>query len=167
MPNYWNPNNFYPTTYGNNMGYPMGQTAMPMQQSYAQAPMTNQPKAMEWVEGEVGAKAFQMPAGWPANTPIPLWDSTETVIWLKSWGQMGIPNPMQKLEYKMPETQNQALLQSGATGGQSGHGNMENYVTKEDLAAQMTEIKEMLKGQMSGTNQNGSNGQNGNRGGQR
>lgn len=102
MPNYYNPYNFYPASYMQNM-YP--QMQQPVQQSFAQAPQQG-PKMMEWVEGEVGAKAFQMPMGWPANSPIPLWDSTDTVIYLKSWGPMGIPNPMQKLRYEMPEQRN-------------------------------------------------------------
>lgn len=45
MPNYWNPNNFYPTTYGNSMGYPMGQTAMPMQRMSAMMQAMQNPMA--------------------------------------------------------------------------------------------------------------------------
>ena len=174
MPNYYNPYNFYPATYANQMGYsgvPMQNPQMP-QQSYA-APVQQGPKMMEWVEGEVGAKAFQMPNGWPANSPIPLWDSTDTVIYLKSWGPMGIPNPMQKLRYEMPEQQNQALLMSGDNGnGQSGHQDMSQYVTKQDFERLKNEIRNMnqngANGQNASGNQNGSNsGQNGNRGGSR
>lgn len=171
MPNYYNPYNFYPATYANQMGYsgmPMQQPQMSQmpQQSYA-APVSQGPKMMEWVEGEVGAKAFQMPNGWPANSPIPLWDSTDTVIYLKSWGPMGIPNPMQKLRYEMPEQQNQALLTNGNNGmsGTSGNGqDMSQYVTKQDLEQLKNEIRNMNQ-----NNQNGSNsGQNsGNRGGNR
>jgi len=150
MPSYYNPYNFFPATYPQQsyMQQPQYQ-----QQSYApqQAPL----KAMEWVEGEVGAKAFQMPQGWPANQPIPLWDSTDTNIYLKSWSQMGIPNPMQKLHYEMPEQQNQALLQSG-NGNNSGNmsGTPQNYITKEDFEAFKNEVKTALQNQ-SGTNQNG------------
>lgn len=149
MPSYYNPYNFFPAT------YPQQNYMQPQyqQQSYAlqQAPL----KAMEWVEGEVGAKAFQMPQGWPANQPIPLWDSTDTNIYLKSWSQMGIPNPMQKLHYEMPEQQNQALLQSG-NGNNSGNmsGAPQNYITKEDFEAFKTEMKTALQNQ-SGNNQNG------------
>ena len=86
MPNYYNPYNFYPVGYANQMGYTGMQTPQMMSgQSYAAQPGAQQPKIMEWVEGEVGAKAYQMPAGWPANQPIPLWDSTDTIIWLKSY----------------------------------------------------------------------------------
>lgn len=181
MPNYYNPYNFYPVSYANQMGYsvqpmPMQQAPI-MQQSQTMPP---QIKAMEWVEGEVGAKAFQMPAGWPANQPIPLWDSTDTVIWLKSWGPMGIPNPMQKLHYTMPEQQTSYLM-SGSSG--EGNGNdssngmdMSHFATKEDIDSLREEVMKMQKnasGNRSG-NQNGSfannvnsGNENGNRGGNR
>ena len=174
MPNYYNPYNFYPATYANQMGYsgmPMQQMSQMPQQNYA-TPVQQGPKMMEWVEGEVGAKAFQMPNGWPANSPIPLWDSTDTVIYLKSWGPMGIPNPMQKLRYEMPEQQNQAMLMSGNSSGnesQSGHPDMSQYVTKQDLENIKKEMMTTLSSMNnSGNNQNGSNSsQNGNRGGNR
>ena len=149
MPNYYNPYNFYPVSY-----QPLQQVASPMPaQSFAPAPMNQGPKMMEWVEGEVGAKAFQMPSGWPANSPIPLWDSTDTVIYLKSWGPMGIPNPMQKLRYEMPDQQNQALL-NGNAGSMQQAPDMSQYVTKSDLE----EMKKELRAAMNnGRNQNGSN----------
>lgn len=161
MPNYYNPYNFYPVQYANQMGYSGMQSpqsiVMP-QQSMAQQP---QLKAMEWVEGEVGAKAFQMPQGWPANQPIPLWDSTDTIIWLKSWGPMGIPNPMQKLKYVMPE-QNQQYLMAANNDGNSGENrttDMSNFATKDDINALRDEVRQMS---MRGTARNvGTNNQNG------
>lgn len=160
MPSYYNPYNFYPASYlqtaypNMNPGYIP--TTVQMQQSGQQGP-----KMMEWVEGEVGAKAYQIPNGWPANSPIPLWDSTDTVIWLKSWGPMGIPNPMQKLRYEMPENQNQAMLTNGQSGS-SEPPDMSQYVTRKDLE----EIIRKELRELRGNNQNGSNNaQNGNRGG--
>lgn len=160
MPNYYNPYNFFPVTYPN-MNQVQPYNTAPMsgssiaQQAYGQQ---LQPKAMEWVEGEVGAKAFQMPNGWPANQPIPLWDSTDTVIFLKSWGPMGIPNPMQKLRYEMPEQQAQAMLQGNGLSG--------DYVTKDDLKVLKDEIQSLKESMSFKRNQNGSNnGQVNNRGG--
>lgn len=152
MPNYYNPYNFYPVSYMQNANPGYSQSMLPTQQ-------TAGPKMMEWVEGEVGAKAYQMPNGWPANSPIPLWDSTDTVIYLKSWGPMGIPNPMQKLRYEMPEQQN-AMLLNGASGSDQTPVDMSQYVTKQDLDKILAELKKTN----SGTNQNGSNFQQ-NRGG--
>ena len=151
MPNYYNPYNFFPATYPQQYSTAMNPqlNTTPAQQGYSGTPAM---KSMEWVEGEVGAKAFQMPQGWPANQPIPLWDSTDTVIYLKSWSQMGIPNPMQKLKYEMPQSQNQQMLQSG---NMSGTNNMAEYITKEDFETFKNEVREAMK------NQNGEN----NRGG--
>lgn len=160
MPNFYAPYNFFPATYSPQpMSY--APTPMPQQQMQPQQPSM---KAMEWVEGEVGAKAFQMPQGWPANTPIPLWDSTDTVIYLKSWNQMGIPNQMQRLKYEIPQTQ-QPLLQNGQ-GDQSGQTHPE-YVTKQDLERMMDEMKKEMRGAVSATAAPVQNGSNANRGGNR
>ena len=179
MPNYYNPYNFYPVNYANQMGY-SGMPAQPVQSPMMQQSMASQPqlKAMEWVEGEVGAKAYQMPPNWPANQPIPLWDSTDTVIWLKSWGPMGIPNPMQKLKYEMPDQQqSQALLMNGQSGAQEPQNlpDMTNFATKEDINALREEVRMMRQhnqnqsrtGYSGGIqqNQNGSQSGNQNRGG--
>lgn len=149
MPNYYNPYNFYPVSYMQPMSVPTNPGM-----SQAPAPVQQGPKMMEWVDGEVGAKAFPMPNGWPANSPIPLWDSTDTVIYLKSWGPMGIPNPMQKLKYEMPE-QHSALLQGGMSGAtQQTAPDMSQYVTKQDLE----EIRREMRNAMNNRgNQNGSN----------
>ena len=156
MPNYYNPYNFYPATYpgvGTSQPLMMGN---PVSGSQMNSPL----KAMEWVEGEVGAKAYQMPPGLPANQPVPLWDSTDTVIYLKSWSPMGIPNPMQKLRYEMPETQQTQMLQSGSSAPAS------DYVTKDDLKALREEIQNMKDSLMnSRRNQNGNNNQPMNKGG--
>lgn len=106
-------------------------------------------KPMEWVDGEVGARAFQMPAGWPANTPIPLWDSTDTVIYLKSVNQVGMPNPMRKLKYTMEEVTPTPALVSGQTApSQPGQ-----YITKDDFDEFKKEIKGMLTKNQNGSNQ--------------
>lgn len=151
MPNYYNPYNFFPVTYpqqySTGMNPQLAQT--PGQQGYSGTPAI---KPMEWVEGEIGAKAFQMPQGWPANQPIPLWDSTDTVIYLKSWSQMGIPNPLQKLKYEMPQSQNQQMLQSGNMSGTANNG---EYITKEDFEAFKTEIRESMKNQSRDNNRGG------------
>ena len=164
MPNFINPyyGPTYPSvSYSTYPQYPMVQQ-IPQQQSYAQPPM--QQKGIEWVEGEIGAKAYQIPAGWPANTPIPLWDSTDTVIYLKSVNQVGMPNPMQKLKYSIEEAPQQALL-SGATGTEQ---DVSQYVTKQDLEQLRQEIRQLRN---NGSTQNGSNstqtGNGGARGGNR
>ena len=115
---------------------------------------SNSIKSMEWVDGEVGAKAFQMPQGWPAETPIVLWDNSEKKIYLKSWNNMGMPNPMQELDYEIKERTNPALLPSNISGSTQ---DMSNYVTKEDFEELKKELRNMIN-----TNQN-NNGRGGNR----
>lgn len=149
MPNYYNPYNFFPVSYpavSPAAQAPNYQTMQP-QTSYAPSGQTH---FMEWVEGEVGAKAFQKPADLPPNQPIPLWDSTDTVIYLKSWSPMGIPNPIQKLPYTMPETQPAMAIQG--TSGAAG-----DFATKEDINSLREEIKGLRESMMNRKNQNGSN----------
>ena len=145
MPSY---NNFYPTT----PGY-----TWPMQPLYG-ATMPQTPRGIDWVEGEVGARAFQIPAGWPANAPIALWDSTDQVIYLKSVNQMGMPNPMQKLRYTMEETP--AALPAGQSGAMQAP-DMSQYATKDELE----KIRQEMQRLQPQNNQNGSGYNNGNRGG--
>lgn len=152
MPNYQNP--YFP--YNNNI---YGNYVTP-QQSYSPQPQVQSPvRAMEWVEGEIGAIAYQMPPGWPANTPIPLWDNKSTTIFLKSWNQMGVPNPLQRIPYTLPEQGSLPDTQhSGATAP-----DMSQYVTKQDLESLRQELRSMQQNGNRNGNQNG----NGNRGGDR
>lgn len=109
--------------------YPQYPYAYPQSQSYAQSNV----KSMEWVDGEVGAKAFQMPQGWPPETPIALWDNSDKKIWLKSWNQMGMANPMQEITYQIKETKQNFL--PGISGDTS------QFVTKDEIE----ELKEQIK----------------------
>ena len=127
------------------------------QQSFV--PQPNQYLGMQWVDGEVGAKAFQMPVGWPAGAPIALWDTNVKVIYLKSINQMGMPNPLQKIHYTMDDEPTQLLPASGTVSGNQ-QPDMARYVTKDDLESLKNEIREMLR---NAPNQNRNN-QGGNRG---
>lgn len=118
------------------------------QQSYNQ-----NTKFMEWVEGEVGAKAFQMPVGCPANTPIPLWDSTSQKIYLKSWNQMGKANELVELPYEIKGPQNMFMLPENTSGK-----DMSQYVTRQDFDELKDEIKN-LSAMMSKTSSNKTRGE--------
>ena len=149
MPNYYNPYNLYPVSYANQMGYNMAPMVpqIPVGQQ-AFAPATQQQDDMKWVEGELGAKMFQMPQNWPANKVIMLWDSTDTNIFLKSWGPMGIPNPIQKLHYTM---ENSVSEQQKLPNVQEAPAlDMSQYATKADLERILNEIR-------SSSNNNGNN----------
>ena len=137
----------YPVPYQNNWGYSgVGQQMYPQYPQSAAAPQTPAQgqtggMGLKWVDGEIGAKAYQMPAGWPANQPIALWDTNDTVIYLKSINPMGMPNPLQKAHYR---------LEGGNTGekseGYSGDAkpDMTGYVRKEDMERMKQELMDAI-----------------------
>lgn len=137
------PQNSYQQQYSQAYQQPYQQPSM----SYAQP--QQQRVGIEWVDGEVGAKAFQLPAGWPANAPMPLWDTNDTVIYLKSINQMGMPNPLQKVRYTMEEQPRMsAAMSSQATlpaGDMSQTAqpmpDMSEYVRKDELNQMKEELK--------------------------
>lgn len=75
-----------------------------------------------WVQGEVGAKAFLVV---PGNT-VPLWDSEQQVIWLKSVNAAGVP-VMSKLTY---------TIDSGA----STPVNAQDYITRSEFEERLRAI---------------------------
>ena len=137
------------------------------QPQYQQQSQQNLPSmGMIWVDGEVGAKAYQLPVNWPQNTPLPLWDTNDTVIYLKSTNQMGIPNPIQKIYYKLD---NQKMSYEGSlrqptsqrlVAGHIGdepepvdndHG-LEAFATKGDLEKMRQEIVKAIQDSQQTTN---------------
>ena len=143
--------NAYPAYPTNSYQQQYSQAIQPQYQqpamSYAQPQQTR--VGIEWVDGEVGAKAFQLPVGWPANAPMPLWDTNDTVIYLKSINQMGMPNPLQKVRYTMEETpkvspamSSQAALPAGEMNQQTQRmPDMSEYVRKDELEQMKDELK--------------------------
>lgn len=125
---------------------------------YAQAQTSyasqQQPIGIVWVDGEVGAKAYQLPAGWPVNAPMPLWDTNDTVIYLKSTNQMGMPNPLQKVHYTMEDAP--AKQQSFAAPALPDR-DMSIYATKDDLERMKEDLKHAITS-MQGTKGANSNG---------
>ena len=120
----------------------------PVQQpgaSFAQQPTPPQQIGIIWVDGEVGAKAQQLPPGWPANTPLPLWDTNDTLIYLKSSNQMGMPNPLQKLHYTMedqpmPPHMDRRSATPALMSGEDEH----KYVTKDELEQMKDELRNAI-----------------------
>lgn len=150
----YNPNmyNTYGQMYGNSYGqqmYPQSMQGM-QPQSYGQVPAVK--GEIEWVDGEVGAKAYQVPAG--MTKPVALWDTNDTVIYLKSVNQYGIPNPIQKIHYRMEEMvpkymgQDQAKLESGDAQPETKP-DMTGYVRKDELDAMKEELKEAIRSMQS------------------
>jgi len=145
----------YPVPYQNNWGYSsVGQQMYPQ---YQQSAMVQQPQVQQtqseygliWVDGEVGAKAFQMPKGWPPNQPIALWDTNDTVIYLKSTNPMGMPNPLQKAHYTLEEYRNASGMtsRSGDENRAEIVPDMSEYVRKDDLERMKQDLMDTI-GQM-------------------
>lgn len=149
MPSYYNP-------------YPNYNPQPVMSQSFSPAPMP-QLRPMEWVDGEVGAMAYQMPQGLQPGQAIALWDSQNQRVYLKSWNQMGMANKIQRLDYQIVE-EPVANLPQGQSGSSGYSQSSDQYATKDEIAALRDEIRN-LSGMI--RNQNGSNNSNGggNRGG--
>ena len=114
------------------MPYPYYSNYPYYQTSYS----TNSDIGIKWVEGKVGAQAYQMPPGLPFNTPIALWDSTDKKIFVKSWNAMGAANPMQEIKYEMVEEPK--LLENISQ-------DMNKYATKEDLEQLKQEIQNLSR----------------------
>lgn len=116
-------------SYGNMQASNYGQQ---MPQQYTQSEVGK----LEWVDGEVGAKAFSMPRGWPPNVPVALWDTNDCVIYLKSINNMGMPNPLQKIHYTMDDQQQPALLNGNSYAAP-------DYATKDDFRALKEDFKSL------------------------
>jgi len=126
-------------------GQNLNQVQMPVQQTSQTA---QGGPGLIWVDGEVGAKAYQIPTGWPANQPIALWDTNDTVIYLKSVNPMGMPNPLQKARYELEgmKSGEKSTGYSGDTEPKCNH-DMSLYVKKEDLERMKQDLIDTI-GQM-------------------
>lgn len=145
--------------YGNISGvYPNNyQSYQPMQvgqpQSYAMQPQSYgmQPaKGIDWVDGEAAARAKQLEPGIMQHA---MWDINEPVIYIKSVNPMGMPNPLQKVYYRMEEgKQTSGQIQPERQKLESGdaeHGrdeDMSQYVRKDEMEAMKEELKEAIRG---------------------
>jgi len=143
----------YPVPYQNNWNYSgVGQQMypqypQPVQQTQSFASQMPVEGEIKWVDGEVGAKAYQIPAG--TTKPIALWDTNDTVIYIKSMSPMGMPNPIQKAHYTLEEKT--ASPMSGNT--QPATQDMTQYVRKDD----MDRMKQELMDAINSANTSGAN----------
>lgn len=142
---------YYPV-YGSNYGssvYPSYN--VPYYTSYSGVPVQSAPTYMINVDGEVGAKAWQVPNTVAPNTVIPLWDIDGKHVYFKSVDAYGRLNPMRKGMVVFEDEQVSESAKPETV-----------YATKEDLAAIKDELLQELKAltkpvqTQSKTNQNGS-----------
>ena len=130
----------YPVPYQNSWGFSgIGQQAYPQYTPPAQQVPSQQTGNLIWVDGEVGAKAYQLPTGIPANQPVALWDTNDTIIYLKSVNPMGMPNPLQKAHYTLEEHRGTGPATSGAEQPDATQ-----YVRKEDMERMKQELMDAI-----------------------
>lgn len=88
-----------------------------------------------WVQGEAGAKSYLV----APNKTIPLWDSENQTIYLKSADASGMPS-MKILDYTIRTQESPLKPLQGAENAPTV-----NYATKDDLQALKGEIMDMVK----------------------
>lgn len=115
--------------------YPQQYNPMPQAQP-APAPQVTQQNnnSIIWVQGEAGAKSYLV----APNTTVQLWDSENQVIYLKSADASGMPS-MKILDYKIREA-----AQPQQTPVVTAP--VQDYVTREELAAFEAQIREQIAG---------------------
>ena len=120
-------NNYFPQTYMNTP-YVYGAGAAPAQTTAASTAVQGQPAAINWVQGEAGARSIPVPAGQKAL----LMDSETNVFYIKSSDQSGMPLPLRKFEYK----------EVGDVESDGSTARAQNtYVTHEELERALAELK--------------------------
>ena len=132
---------YYPQNYGAQYSASYQQAPMNNQMSYAPPQQQGGPGWI-WVDGEIGARAYQIPAGTAPGTTIPLWDTNDMVIYLKSMNAMGMPNPIQKLR-SYPEEDKQQKHMSGDEKPEEKQ-DESKFVTKDEFEQMKREIEEIL-----------------------
>lgn len=145
------------TPYGYAPQVPMQSFApAPMQpvMSMAPQPMMGRNAYMIQVDGEMAAKAWQVPPDMKPGDVIPLWDADGVHVYFKSLDGYGRLNPTRKARIVFED---EAPALPEGTSGASQPAEQPNYVSKSDFDSFRNEIRQM----MNANRQNGRNsGQN-------
>lgn len=123
------PQNFYPQYYG---GQQMAQNVPQMTQNTQQA----QSNGIIWVQGESAAKAYPVASG----QSVLLMDSEDSVMYIKSTDQSGMPQPLRIFEYKERNTAHvdPAVVAKSAT--------TEEFVSRKEFEEFREDVKRSMKG---------------------
>jgi len=144
MPNYINPYlyNTYPNAAGSAYLSPYQQ---PMNYSGNMYGAPQGPQYMYSVDGEIAAKAWQVPGNvpLPPNTVIPLWDLDGYHVYFKSTDAYGRMNPLRKGRVVFDDEQENLPNPQEKVSGTPAV-DTEKFVTKDDLQSLREEIRNML-----------------------
>ncbi len=116
---------YAPTPLGANNGTTVSRYSMP---STPPPPQQYSAPGIIWVQGEAGAKAYPVSKG----NSVLLMDSETNSFYIKSTDANGVPQPLERYEYKKVE---EPIAQKAPS----------DYVTKEDFDAFRKSIEELLK----------------------
>ena len=109
-------NNYFPQTY----------TSMPYSYGAGAVSVQNQLGAINWVQGEAGARSIPVAPGQKAL----LMDSERNVFYVKSSDVSGMPLPLRTFEYK-------EIIESETSSAPAQN----TYVTHEELEQALSELK--------------------------
>ena len=132
MPNYYS----YPI-YGSSYG----QTIYPSYNVNPYNAIVQTPQYMINVDGEVGAKAWQMPANLPPNTIVPLWDIDGKHVYFKSVDAYGRLNQMRKGTVVFDDEQ----ISEATKSDQTVQPDMSQFVTKQDFMSLKNELLQEIR----------------------
>ena len=100
---------------------------------------------------------MQIPDWWDRTKSLAFWDMSAPYIYIRSFNQAGMPNPLMRLRYIIDnQQQDQNLLAAEQTSGSEQPAD-NKYVTHEEidkLENDISEIKELLKKNQSQQNNN-------------
>ena len=154
MPNYYNAYPYQNPTYYS--PYPQ----QPVMYSPSAYGMQGGNNYMISVDGEMAARAWQMPQNLAPGTIIPLWDLDGQHVYFKSTDNFGRINPLRKGRVIFDD---EPATEQNLTAGESRAES--NFVTKEDFEGLRHEIQDMIRTMHQEpvpANQNGSQNQSGN-----
>ena len=109
--------NYFPQTYQQPIYYP--------QQAQPQPPQQAQTQSLIWVKGEAGAKSYLV----APNSTVTLWDSEQSVIYIKSADASGMPS-IKTLDYTIRGNEERMAV---------------NYVTEDEFDHLKKEIDDIKK----------------------
>lgn len=122
-------NNYFPQSYANTM-YGYNSNITPTQPITAPTMVQNQLGAINWVQGEAGARSVPVAAG----QKVLLMDSENNVFYVKSSDASGMPLPLRTFEYKEVGVETASPTASAQS----------EYVTHEELKRVLEELKQQV-----------------------
>lgn len=120
--------NYYPQYYGNQ------QIPQNAPQS-VQAPQQTQSNGILWVQGESAAKSYPVAAG----QSVQLMDTEDSLFYIKTVDQSGMPQPLRVFEYK---ERTQTAHSSPVSSSEAS----DEYVSRKEFEAFREDVRKEFKG---------------------